>query len=380
MKNSFFVLLMALLLGSLASISFQINSLFSFLQYIIIISGAFLVVATLKHKSIGKEVLLCILYIFLILVYSIFSTIDYQLFITIVMYILMLSAFISYRNFLYNDKLLLFAFVFLAIELFFLSTTGNAYRATRNLGELGGQSYIGDSLTFGFNNPNEAGIVLYYSISYLLTLFWGSPRSRTKLVLILSIVTLLVVLLFKTNCRSCVFSLFFSITFFFLYKKRLSQNKKIGKLIILLLLIMPLVFSFLYPVAALRWANTDIEIFGKSIFSGRELLFVKQFSRFLSSPLLGDISYFQFSNSLNGYLTIMFNTGVIGFVFYFVIVSRSILKLSEHIITRQQLYAFSALMGIFQIACTESVVLVGGGRWFLLFIFLLMLADKPVFR
>lgn len=378
MKDKIFIVLYASMLGSLLASSFLINSVFSVLQYCILLLGILLFIAAFGDKRINKNNFLAVILIACIIIYCFLISIDYKNFVVVLMFIMMLSIFVIYRSIFINEKQFFWCSLALALLLIYLSTTGDAYRTTANYGELEGQTYIGDKLTLGFNNPNETGIVLYYSVVYLLYLYIGFKGRRVLRFIILLITIRLCYLLYLTECRSCMFAVLLCMAFYLFYRNKKTPVLRISKTIVLVLLLTPLFFSFIYPIASIYFANSEIMFLGKPLFSGREILYAEQFQHFFSYPLLGNIKYFHFENALNGYLTILFNTGIVGFLFYFIIVYRVILDISKRIFTTQQLFSFSSILGVYLIASSESVVLTGGGRWYVLMLSLFILADKQV--
>ncbi len=287
----------------------------------------------------------------------------------------MITVWTSYKTIkIYDFHVLTIFYIAIALILIYLSVSPFAYRLVENYGSLKGEEQIGEALTLGFNNPNETGMILYLVITVIFSILI-TLKLKFKILIGVLIITLLY-MLYQTGSRTCLFSLLFVVLSY--CNTKITYRLLSKKYYLLVLLLAPLLFSYLYPIIALRFNYADYEILGKPIFSGRELLFLEGFSRYISHPILGDIAFFQFENSFNGYLSVMFNTGLVGLIAYIFFAYKTMKNLFSRVITRSQLFAFLSLVGVFFIACSESAILLGGGQWYVLQLTLFVIANNRI--
>lgn len=362
-----------LLVIILLSISLKWESLIGMTSAIIL----FLVFVCFVKSHIYKieKRFVPIIFLVLLLMFYLVRPFSPDTIVSCVLFLSMVSIWPSFKLFKI-DKLggliLIYLLVFLII--FYLSSSANAYRGVYNFGDQAGVTYNGEYLTLGFNNPNEAGMILYFVITIFICFIIMSAKTLRFILLIPLIY--LVYLLYKTGCRSCLTSLILVSLFYYFNRNNFSILS--NKTVIMILLMTPILFAILYPIAAIYYANADLEILGKPIFSGRDYLFTEELANFWKYPLFGNISGYRFTNALNGYLTIMFNTGLFGLTIYLVSIYSVLKSLTKEITSQSQFFAYLSIIGAYFIASSESVLLVGGGRWYIFMLTLFVLASNKV--
>ena len=359
----------------LISIAVSYNLLISIFSYVILIISYILFVISfiiiLNRQSKDKIIYFIILTIISLIISLLFSSYSYRTLVSVLLYFSMISVWSAYK--IVDTKrlniLLSVVYIIISVLLIYLSTTDYAYETTINFGPNKGDTYIGDDLTFGFNNPNEAGIILYFVI-VTLTILSIKLKSRLRGFFFI-LILVLIYLLLKTSNRSSLISLVFVYVLYIFNRNSFSILKK--KWILIALILFSLFFALVYIIYGAYYSDLDKMFLGKPLFSGREILFLESYNSFVSSPIIGDVGTSNFGNSLNGLLTILVNTGLIGLGSYLFFAKYTILSIARNIQDKSQLFAFLSIIGVFINASTESVVLVGGGQWyaFLLTIFLL---------
>lgn len=361
------------LIGILLIIPFRYESLIG-LSSLLVLAGAMVMffLSLTKKKSRDIE-----LFVFILLpAFSyLIKPFNYDIWVSCFMFFSMTTIWASYKTVRIEDSRSLSLFYIIAsLIIIALSFMPFAYRIVENYGSVQGVEVTSDALTLGFNNPNETGMLLYLVITILISIL--ITHKKPIRFVVGGIAVFLIYLLIQTGCRTSLFSLIIVIIAYLFRKVTVSLVLK--KRILLVLLLMPLLFSYLYPLLALRYGSLDYEILGKPLFSGREILFVEGFSHFISNPIIGDINFFKFENAFNGFLSVMFNTGIVGILFYLYFLIKTSVSLSRNICTSSQYFAFLSLLGVLFVACSESAILTGGSQWYVLLLTLYVIANNPM--
>lgn len=371
MKEKILYFLTVLLIVYSIIIPLKINAFLGLTSILVLLIAIFYYITAFSTNT-EKRYVPIIFFVLIVFLY-VFKQFPSTAFTPILFFLSMLTIWPVSKNIrIEKIGILRFEYIVLFVVILLLASSSFAYRGVTNFGKYEGEVYYGQSLTLGFNNPNEAAIILYYVITIFISIILTSEKKLNRVLWIP--VAVLVYFLYKTSSRSCLLSLL-SISIFFLFARK---NVSIinNRIVIWILLLVPLIFAILYPIAALHYAQSNLEILGKPVFSGRDYLFTEELANFFENPIFGDINQYQFNNSLNGYLTILFNTGICGFSIYLVTIYTVIRSLANRIVSKSQLFAFLSIIGVYIIASTESVLLVGGGRWYILMLSLFVLANN----
>lgn len=176
------------------------------------------------------------------------------------------------------------------------------------------------ALVLNLGNPNQTAILLWTTFSFCF-LYWSERKQRRKQSLgLLFLMTCLVAMIYLTQSRTAILSCIICIGGYF-WISRISVNKKIPILFQGGLLTAP-IFS---PVLILYLMNifpSGTTIFGKMLFSGRELIWKIILNEFISNPFSHHLDespyYSNFQDSLkamkawgshNGILAVQWNYG-----------------------------------------------------------------------
>ena len=262
------------------------------------------------------------------------------------------------------DKFICLVSIIQALYLIYLYFSPRAYYANYS------QGIVSTYLTLGFPNSNEAGMIVYSTIISLLICFMCFSNKLLKF-LIIGILAFLGYLLFLTGSRTCIFGVIFFIAFV-LYNRKGKKVLYKSKVFLFAIVIFPLIFLYLY-VYLFNNGYVFNSIFNdKSFFSGREYLYLERLKEW-DNYLTGNLNEFKFNNVHNGLLSILSNTGIIGFILY---ISYTVLNLFDlqnnegnSLISRM---GFIALLSIFILSSFESSFLTGGKIYYiqlLLFIY-----------
>lgn len=164
------------------------------------------------------------------------------------------------------------------------------------------------TLTFNLDNSNMAGIFLYL-LFCMLFVFLKKEKKSIKKVLLVILMCAMLFLMNGTGTRSCIFAALAT-----LILGLLSSNiRKIPPFIIIFTMIVPI--AFIVGITHLYKSGfSNIELLGKSLFTGREKMFIDMLEQVDTLPkiLFGDFPHWGLQNSHNGPLTIYLSIGVVG--------------------------------------------------------------------
>ena len=123
-----------------------------------------------------------------------------------------------------------------------------------------------------------------------------------------------------------------------------------------------------------------MELFGKPLFSGREVLFVDFYNSFSDSPLIGLCGKYKFANAHNGMLTILLNTGFVGIFFYIIYIYKNFRNISNSIINIANVLPLIAIIAVFIISSSEAAMLVAGNLFYVYFLTLLAFVKRESYN
>lgn len=213
----------------------------------------------------------------------------------------------------------------------------------------------------GIFNPNTFGIVILSIYFYLETAMGVNLKNRFSLKNGL-VSGAFLFLLIRSGCRStiiCLIALFVCML--------VVKEKKYIKRIYYLIVIASLSICFMVILAE-QWLNVsiianDVQLMGKKLFSGRELIWKTSWTGFMESPLWGQpIEYLADTTHLmsahNVFIGILFSTGLIPSLAYVVLllVPRfSVIGEDEHEITLNRLcFIISMVLSTFECIYTDN--------------------------
>ena len=373
-KNDFpIVMLICMLLIShlamLLSLSIGIVSLERLCSYIILfVSFGIYIYSYIRDPFVYKQDLIFIaLVIYLIMLAVVYSW-SYDDIVSILVFLSMLTTWRGARVINCNkmiEKLLLNLFSIQGLFLIALYFTPLAYKSY--------QEYVlvSSELTLGFSNPNQTGIILFFSLVILLILMSRCLISKARKIFLLTQIVALSFLLILTDARTSILS-YLLFLFFFLKKKKVKIHSLISSAII----VFPIVFVYLYDMLS-KTVLSNVVFWGKKLFSGRQRVFEETLSMF-DSKLFGNLSYFQFRNSHNALLTILVNIGVVGFILYLVFTIMSVNSLNRKCKINNNSICIIAILMMFIMGCAETAVLTGGTIYYVFMLVMLILSNNEL--
>ena len=123
------------------------------------------------------------------------------------------------------------------------------------------------ALTFGYSNPNTAGMYMYLTAIFLLLAFQNCSNKYERFISYV-LVGILDYLIVQTQCRTA-----FILTSFCLFCAVFPKLIRPGKKFAIVCVVSPILFYYLYSyLYQISW-NLDFTILGRTIYSGRQELF-----------------------------------------------------------------------------------------------------------
>ena len=180
---------------------------------------------------------------------------------------------------------------------------------------------LSNYLTFGFENPNLAGLFLIVLFFYALVAFKANKNTVLR-VIFLALMLLCAFFVYKTQSRNSLMALVISLFVAFIWKI-LQKKKELPKSILFISIILPLLFSVTY-IAFIE--KTYIQnafsflVTAEKGFDSRLSEWINCFAFFKASPLFGayyEISYGTgVSQCLNSCVDVLASYGIAVFLIF----------------------------------------------------------------
>ena len=217
-----------------------------------------------------------------------------------------------------------------------------------------------DSLTLGFSNPNFTAMLIFLNTIFLAIAqqFFEKGFSRF-------FITVLIIyniyMIYQTRARSS-FAVVLIVLFIYLLK---SKKFKKHPIVSLLCVVSPIIFVFGYTYLYENGYFLDFEIFGKTIYSGREEYYLKILDELRYYDLGLVLGHFtEFQNTHNSALSLMRFFGITGMIMYYIFILRSLLGITGKDFENKMSYiAYIAILAVYIQSCAESAIILGGGAW-----------------
>lgn len=168
-------------------------------------------------------------------------------------------------------------------------------------------------------NPNTLGAIVFYLYLFLIFRKNYFKQKKIKKVYFLCVSLLAVFLIFYSQARSIWISLSVFYITYYLWDF-LCKRKILSSLYMFSVLGFCMLFSFWYPRLpeysfALEWNQRLIELTGKSLFSGRQIVWKDLLNAAMENPLLGYSFDMRFNGGMsahNMYLEVILQSGILG--------------------------------------------------------------------
>lgn len=216
------------------------------------------------------------------------------------------------------------------------------------------------SLTLGFSNPNMVAMLIFANTVFLLLVKELFNKHILKL-FIVALIIYNIYMLYLTQARSSFAAVIIVLAIYFLK----HNNFKIHPVITVLCVIFPFLFVFGYTYLYEHNYFKDLEILGKTIYSGREKYYLEilsELKRYDFGLIFGHFTEFQ--NTHNSALSLIRFFGVSGMVAYYIFILTNIFGLVKKKFSNKVAYTcFIAILALYIQSCAESAIILGGGAW-----------------
>ena len=118
---------------------------------------------------------------------------------------------------------------------------------------------------------------------------------------------------------------------------------------------------------------TDVKFLGKDLFSGRNTVYDNAIGKW-ENKLFGNMELFGFENSHNASLTILLNTGIIGYILY---IAYTYLELK--VLNAQKKINFLPMvvvLSFFVMGGSETAIVTGGNIYYVMMLTVCVLANN----
>lgn len=227
------------------------------------------------------------------------------------------------------------------------------------------------ALSFGYSNSNRAGTYLML-VGILLSVCAENAKNRFREFLYWGLNAVLLYLIILTQCRTA-----FIILASVLIYAMLPNRPKVGKRFLNICLLISIVFSWVYVYIYNQGWLINLEIFGKSIYSGRQELYTEEF---LGFSLFGKSTVNGFVG-LNLGIGLLNCLGIVGALLFYSFILRFNAQHTEASELNQHencLNVFAMGMVLLH-ACTEVSLFTGGSVYAsMMGLILIMMQDNSV--
>jgi len=210
-------------------------------------------------------------------------------------------------------------------------------------------------------NPNTWGVLTAFSFIIWSILVDFKLFKNKFLFILLLIITLITIYNFKARGSLIAVLVYFCLI---ILPKKIFKTKMIYALLILIIILgtfFPIIYLKLYE------SGVNLEIFGKSLYTGRETIWLEMFLKFKEDPFsvifgLGSktsLSSEYFISTHNSYFQLILNFGIIGYVIFWIYlfyVLKSLIKNVSNYNILKCIFAFISFILI--LGFVESTILV----------------------
>lgn len=264
---------------------------------------------------------------------------------SILAFINVLGLFVTYKNITIQKKDFDFIYrisVCLTLLFFVLSFTGVAYKMETSEGI----RYL-NALVLNLNNPNAAAMHFYG----LLCIIMINLKRQKHLWFNITLCAVLVYLIMRTQCRSCIIASVVLIVYYVWFR-----NRTIPKVVVGFAVLLPIFILILYMALYRSGFHDVVFLENKTLFSGRQTIYMRVFS-LINTPftvMFGPVFKEYFFNAHNAFLSVFASVGIVGTIPYFYFLVRSMLDIRKY-----SNVATMCFIGLCVQACAEAAMFVG---------------------
>jgi len=289
--------------------------------------------------------------------------------------VIMFTAFMVFLNAAGREGFIVSPKIISVIE---FSTTFAGFFLVVSYMYLGNTATMAGCITLGFTNPNFAGMWLLHFFLYGCLFVLRAWRKSKFRLLYIPVLVKMAELINLTGARSC----FLGVLAFFALLVLGLRGKKINRVLLMCIAIIPLVGALVYLcIAETIWFLSQFDFMvseGKSITS-RVVVWNNAIEWFRRSPIWGSYSGLSYglgqSQAHNTHIDVMASYGVFVVILYIINLYQNMASVLDNSKSFYQYAAFAAFVSTVIMGCFEAAVVSGAMGMNLLTVGLFVLAN-----
>ena len=230
---------------------------------------------------------------------------------------------------------------------------------------------MGGSLTLGYGNPNQTGMLLLGMLLILVVSIAKASRKWEK-VGGTALAAYMVYMIVRTNSRTCIV-----LVAAMLLALVTSLYRKIDKKIMFLAFLAPAVYIFMELFMSAVVSNTTV--MGETVATGRGEIYIEFLkSTDIWSILVGDFVEYRNAHLHNGYITVFARVGLVGLAAFVIMLWRGYRQCYQDALQggKAEFFAFCGLLLILLHSTMEAAYL-SGGTMYAAILCMLMILTVP---
>ena len=231
-----------------------------------------------------------------------------------------------------------------------------------------------NALAMNFSNPNFTGELLLCTVFVLIIGAKCTTLKHRKVIWVLVFYCLF--MCYQTLSRTS----FFTSLLFVIYALFLESRIKVRKTVILLFLIIPFAWVFVY-IALADSSLSGMTLLGRDIYTGRDSMYLGYLSGMMSNPLsiiMGDMARYTIGNAHNGPMSLLTSFGVVVTVGFYFCLYRCLARYTGKEETTLTRLSLASILCIMLHSSTEGALVLGGALSSVIFFVLLGMLNSSV--
>lgn len=207
------------------------------------------------------------------------------------------------------------------------------------------------SLALGMTNPNLAGMMLTGVIELIVIYY----KERKHKVLLAIVAITLLYLAWLTDARSSIVACVCVVVYALFFSKRRIPNSVIYVVVFFSIIFVP-AYLMIY-----RYGLSNVQILGKSLFSGREYTYMEYLSKMdsIEKWFVGDLGGTVFSNAHNAPLMIVSSIGIVGLIAVYSGFLKNLISINNEADNPTRRIAVACILSVCVQSCGEALMFSG---------------------
>ena len=218
-----------------------------------------------------------------------------------------------------------------------------------------GQVYQTPYLTYGYENSNFAGIITLLVFSLIFITLETAGKKMKIMCYVLG--ALLFYCMYETNTRSAL-----SVAIIIPFSDLIFRKIHLKNWMLAIVCLIPILFVPFYMHLASMGNADDVQVMGKSVMSGRQVVYEAFIERMHGTYewIIGNLADNKLMNAHNGPLAILASCGILGFIAYFNIFFSKLFSANKRAVSHLNILAVFIIAACFLNTCGEAALLLGG--------------------